>query len=1152
MNILWIAECSKKALQETRRILDQFGERKGERTWQTQITMDGLTTVRKLLRKTARRNTAVACHWIKSHGETELLWIVGNLRRFNDSGTVPTHTTSTDIIRADDENTWHSAEAMALVVSIAGLFHDAGKANAAFQAKLRGDKKSKGYEPVRHEWVSLRIFQALVADLDDEGWLTRLQQINASDEALLLANLKMDQPLKDGAAIQLTNPFLRRIDAEMHPLPPFALLVGWLIVTHHRLPDLLRSKTDDSNAYRLDSSAATQLTALMFRKNGFVLSLNSLNHLSQDWRTADFEKVWKLSGVTLLNSKTWCQRAHFLAQQALRQQIRMPQQPVHDAFIAHISRMALMLADHIYSAMPPRLKWQDAKYKPVANTNRITGKARQKLDEHNIGVSFYAARVIKALPGLRRELPSLAKHSDFTRPAQDALFRWQNKAADLAEGLAVVSARQGFFGVNLASTGCGKTIANAKIMYALSDKRQGCRFSIALGLRTLTLQTGDALAKRLHLDEDTLAVMVGSDAVRQLHALYQQESHDSSAQENQSTDKRHIADSAAAIMAAEQTPNARSGSESAESWLEDHHYVRYEGTLDDNTIGKWLQSSPNTLKMLSAPVLVSTIDHLMPATEAGRGGHQIAPMLRLMTADLVLDEPDDFDISDLPALCRLVNWAGMSGARVLLSSATLPPALIQALYEAYVAGRNLYRRHCLPTDVREDICCFWADEFDVRHENTASAQTYASVHQEFVSRRAKRLLAQPETPRRAEILAISPAATANTKQAAAETLADLIRQQIHKLHAQHHQLHSSGKTVSFGLIRFANIDPLVAITQRVLQVAPPADTSIHFCVYHSRFPVAVRSAIEHELDTTLARHQSDAIWARPAVRDALQNSSVKHHIFIVFGSPVTEVGRDHDYDWAIVEPSSLRSVIQLAGRVQRHRRTAVSEANIGLLELNFKALWQMNPAKPAFIRPGFENQNFNLPSKSLFDVMDKADYAVPSSVPRLTAPADLPEKSALLQWRPGSLRMLEHARLRDALFGGRSVWYAELWWQQYAAWGAILQSKTPFRRSAQEITCTYRIEEADTPPQFQYFSLTGHWISIDREKFCHETFQPAERCVPWMNYDTQTIYEALSEKLDLSMRQVSEKFGQVGIRKDMHESNQRLKYVKYFGVFFDL
>jgi CRISPR-associated endonuclease/helicase Cas3 len=50
MNILLISQCQKRALTETRRILDQFGERKGERTWQTPITQIGLDTLRKLLR----------------------------------------------------------------------------------------------------------------------------------------------------------------------------------------------------------------------------------------------------------------------------------------------------------------------------------------------------------------------------------------------------------------------------------------------------------------------------------------------------------------------------------------------------------------------------------------------------------------------------------------------------------------------------------------------------------------------------------------------------------------------------------------------------------------------------------------------------------------------------------------------------------------------------------------------------------------------------------------------------------------------------------------------------------------------------------------------------------------------------------------------
>ncbi|MCH5372588.1 MAG: hypothetical protein JJ992_01325, partial [Planctomycetes bacterium] len=109
MNVLFVSQCSKRALTETRRILDQFAERRGDRSWQTPITEQGLQTVHRMLRKTARKNSAVACHWIRGKNQTELLWIVGDQRQFNDYGGTPTNTTSRDLLRTQDENDWHHA-----------------------------------------------------------------------------------------------------------------------------------------------------------------------------------------------------------------------------------------------------------------------------------------------------------------------------------------------------------------------------------------------------------------------------------------------------------------------------------------------------------------------------------------------------------------------------------------------------------------------------------------------------------------------------------------------------------------------------------------------------------------------------------------------------------------------------------------------------------------------------------------------------------------------------------------------------------------------------------------------------------------------------------------------------------------------------------
>jgi CRISPR-associated endonuclease/helicase Cas3 len=136
MNVLLISQCSKNALAETRRVLDQFAERRGDRTWQTAITQQGLETLHRLLRQTARKNTAVACHWIRGKDHSELLWVVGDARQFNACGATPTNLTQRDVLRADDENDWHAAEEIRLLASLAALFHDFGKASDAFQKKL--------------------------------------------------------------------------------------------------------------------------------------------------------------------------------------------------------------------------------------------------------------------------------------------------------------------------------------------------------------------------------------------------------------------------------------------------------------------------------------------------------------------------------------------------------------------------------------------------------------------------------------------------------------------------------------------------------------------------------------------------------------------------------------------------------------------------------------------------------------------------------------------------------------------------------------------------------------------------------------------------------------------------------------------------------
>jgi CRISPR-associated endonuclease/helicase Cas3 len=97
MMVTFVSQCEKNALKKTRRVLDAFANRIGDNTWQTLITEDGLLTVKKMLRQTASKSTAVSCHWTRTRARSHFLWVVGNKSKFNQQGVVPVNTTEKEV-----------------------------------------------------------------------------------------------------------------------------------------------------------------------------------------------------------------------------------------------------------------------------------------------------------------------------------------------------------------------------------------------------------------------------------------------------------------------------------------------------------------------------------------------------------------------------------------------------------------------------------------------------------------------------------------------------------------------------------------------------------------------------------------------------------------------------------------------------------------------------------------------------------------------------------------------------------------------------------------------------------------------------------------------------------------------------------------------
>jgi CRISPR-associated endonuclease/helicase Cas3 len=379
---------------------------------------------------------------------------------------------------------------------------------------------------------------------------------------------------------------------------------------------------------------------------------------------------------------------------------------------------------------------------------------------------------------------------------------------------------------------------------------------------------------------------------------------------------------------------------------------------------------------------------------------------------------------------------------------------VQGLFLAYRTGREEFQRHRGEPGTPLEVCCAWFDEFGVADGPAgamADGTDLLARHQAFIDRRIDKLadLQNTEVRRRGAILPLEISPTTANDRASRQAhicgeLAGLLWKAAVGLHRHHHGTDPvTGKRVSFGLIRMANIDPLFEVALALFRQAAPAGCHLHLCAYHARHPLVVRAEIERTLDAVLKRHDEDALFGHPDIRGALDASPEEDHLFIVLATAVAEVGRDHCYDWAIVEPSSMRSIIQLAGRVKRHRRfdCPPDQPNILLLDANVKAL-KNEGAGPAFHWPGFENTDFRLASHRLSEVLTPEQWQVIDARARIRPRAQLDPRHNLAD--------LEHDRLTDLMLGAQPGYRqrdtpVHWWWSTRAHLTGALQARKPFR-----------------------------------------------------------------------------------------------------------
>jgi CRISPR-associated endonuclease/helicase Cas3 len=601
--------------------------------------------------------------------------------------------------------------------------------------------------------------------------------------------------------------------------------------------------------------------------------------------------------------------------------------------ITLMARAAMILADHEVSSLDKTRDTEKLASAVYANTCPKNGKRvlNQELLWHLSNVGDAAKRNIAMFAN--DDLPSLsdATVGRIMERSPGTRFEWQDIACDaMPQGPALI--------FNVASTGAGKTRANVKLICALR-KGKGVRISSAFNLRSLTLQTFDSYSADLGLEKGAeCACLIGDPVIREIHQSLRDDESGEIKEDN---------------FCGGETVVEIAGLEklTIPEWLS-REMDRISGKGSDRTVA--------LKKLLAAPILVSTVDFLDAAGDLGKMNADHAhALLRMAHSDLILDEIDSYDTDSTVAVLRLVHIAGIFGRNVVLSSATLSTTLAEYAHRAYQAGIRCYRAMFGQT-VKPHIAIV-SDLAAPMIIGEDSREGFSNLYQEYLATMAASLTTRTKIFRVVD--------TGDSTDGFHAAIHESVKQ-LHDAHGWDIDVDGQRVKVSIGLVRMSNIGPCFEVAERLVKAVRDA----HVVTYHAREPLLRRTYKEHHFDKVLRRGRGNALLEeemRKHLRKFAKRSA--DAIFVVVATPVEEVGRDHDFDWGIIEPSSMHSIIQTAGRVNRHRLCDVGSANIAIMNRCYREVRKDSDDGKVFFNPGneisYENGETSHPSHAMTDLL---------------------------------------------------------------------------------------------------------------------------------------------------------------------------------------
>ncbi|UKA04960.1 HD domain-containing protein [Photobacterium damselae] len=785
------------------------------------------------------------------------------------------------------------------ITALAALLHDIGKATTTFQAKLTDDDLI-GLDVMRHERLSAALLYSLycvmvdkdlIGNCDDYGFFNAIATLDVAqfkeiiNEAMSSDALKHAYSQTSQEAIQnLSSELIHNSDENNVTIFNSVFL---LILSHHHMP--LHNNNDIS-------------------EKGFVHERNSHNDVAWYDHTAfsDDEYIARV-------------------QQECRDLVKFDFSAVYknvEAFISailYIARPALVLADQNVSANSvdeAKLSKEDNSH-DVAYANSYISKdstkhLAQPLTDHLLKVSVSAESYCEfmindlldtTLPSLKVSPDSLTSYTDISK------FKWQNTALDVAINLK----DSGNLVLISAETGLGKTRANAKVSSALRD-HSGLRLTTLLGMNTLTKQTATEYINDMDLGNSACAITG--------HAITRYEinkSLDLSASQSEIDEHQKMLASHEKLCANGTESLVGTDDISISDYSNNESYfldVRFKCSF-----------KPKYNQILATPLVVSTIDHIIECIQSG-SSTSTRLIQRIQTSDIIIDEIDSYSAKSLVAINKLVYLAGLFNRNIIVSSATLRPAAAKQLIETF--NRGIEHNNFIFNKSEEMSGAVISNHANTTFAAHSKEEFYEIIEKQRVN--TLHSLSIADIKRRLEYVSASNA----------KDVYELSKQ----LHKAHHVNIGEFK-FSAGVIRFNNVKYVKAFA-RALSKISDKDTEISVISYHSRLAAPVRYAVERCLDTVLKRKDHDefskAITECRETKPLFERAVGKKNVmFLVVCSPIEETGRDHDFDWGITEPCKHHSLIQLAGRIRRHRGCVdLSTPNMYMLNKALKTQYEAN------------------------------------------------------------------------------------------------------------------------------------------------------------------------------------------------------------------